>query len=221
MNNSWWGKPEYSGIKVLVLVVVIAVAGYFVYQSQHKDALSNTGAAGTLANSAGVTGSCMGVTLHPAIDTSFTATNVTHGDLGDTVALFKLYNDAPCVYNLKTLRFNFMPNVGSASAMAAYSAPVLKNIIVKVNGVAFGTPVSAPVGPAHVMNFTATSTVVIPASSLTNTIEVIADIDPLAPASDSFKVRMTGMTALNTFTTAVYNWLPTGIPVVSPLLTIL
>lgn len=221
MNSSWWGKPENNGIKVILLIIIIAVAGYFIYQNQHKNALSNTGAAGTLANSAGVAGSCMGVTLHPVPDTSFTATNVTHGDLGDTIALFKLYNDAPCVYNLKTLRFNFMPNVGSASAMALYTAPVLKNITVKVNGVVFGTPVLVPTGPGHVMNFTATSTVVIPASSLTNSIEVIADIDPLAPVSDSFKVRMTGMTALNTFTTAVFNWVPSGIPVVSNLLTIL
>jgi hypothetical protein len=219
MNNSWWGKPENNGIKAIILIVVIAIAGYFIYQNQQTKSLENTGAV-ALKNSS-VPGSCMDIQLHPVPDTLFTATNVTHGVPATTVALFKVYNDTPCVYDLKTLRFNFMPNVGSAAAMAAYSAPVLKNITVKVNGVAFGTTLSAPVGPAHTMNFIATSPAILSASSLTNSIEVVADIDPLAPTSDSFKIRMTGMSALNTTTSMTYNW-PSAIrPAISNLLTIL
>lgn len=217
MNSSWWGKPENNGIKVIFLIIIITIAGYLIYQNQQKNALLNTGA---VANS--MTGACMGIKLHPVANTSFTATTVTRGGIAETVAKFNLYNDSTCSYDLKTLRFNFVPNIpGGGSAIAAYTAPVLKNITVLVNGVAFGTMVPAPIGPAHTMNFVATSPITIPASSLTNSIEVVADIDPLAPMDDSFKIRMTGLTALNMSTMILFNWSPAGRPTVSNSFTIL
>ncbi len=42
MSNWNWGKPEYNGIKVLILVLVLAFMGYFVFNSMHNNSLENT-----------------------------------------------------------------------------------------------------------------------------------------------------------------------------------
>lgn len=42
MNASWWKGPEYNGVKVIVLVAIIALAGYFAYNGVQSDSLSNT-----------------------------------------------------------------------------------------------------------------------------------------------------------------------------------
>lgn len=43
MNASWWKGPEYNGVKVIVLVAIIALAGYFIYSNMQQGSLDNTG----------------------------------------------------------------------------------------------------------------------------------------------------------------------------------
>ena len=83
--SSWWGKPEYNGIKALVLVVVVVGAGYFVYNSMQQNALENTGQVGSKTpggSGSGSTGSATGVGTggNPAAGTaSGTASGTSKG----------------------------------------------------------------------------------------------------------------------------------------------
>ncbi len=61
MNPSWWGRPEYNGIKVLILAVVVAGAGYFAYNSSHNNGVDSSGqvvksGSGTINGSTTATG---------------------------------------------------------------------------------------------------------------------------------------------------------------------
>ncbi len=70
--SSNWGGPEYNGVKVLVLAIVVGFAGYFVYNSMHKNAVENTGQV-IDANSA----SAMNVATGPGLGFSIVVTGKT------------------------------------------------------------------------------------------------------------------------------------------------
>lgn len=53
MNQSWWKGPEYNGIKVIVIVLVVALAGYFAYNGVQSDSLGNTAQLGKGKNPGG------------------------------------------------------------------------------------------------------------------------------------------------------------------------
>lgn len=57
MNQSWWKGPEYNGIKVIVVVLVVALAGYFAYNGIQSDSLGNTAQLGKGKNPGGGRGS--------------------------------------------------------------------------------------------------------------------------------------------------------------------
>ena len=41
--KTWWGKPEYNGIKALIFVAIAAILGYFVFNYMHTGSLLGTG----------------------------------------------------------------------------------------------------------------------------------------------------------------------------------
>lgn len=221
---NFWKNPENNPVKVIVLVVIIALCGYFIYKSKQSAPLANTGA---VASSAAVAGACSGFIPHLSADPSFTATTVAHGTPNTVIAAFLLNNDSLCAYNLKGMRFAlhaFPAGIISAAGGGSYTAPVLSNIKLAVNGVPFGATVtSVGPGPMHFIPFVSTVAVPIAPSTYANTVVVTADVVPLAIVGDAFMLKLQNMTATNVTTGALYSYalLPGVSAVWSTLLTIL
>ena len=51
---SFWNNPENNSLKTIIIVVVIAVLGYFVYTYMQKDSLSGEGRVINIVNPANV-----------------------------------------------------------------------------------------------------------------------------------------------------------------------
>lgn len=158
---SFFSNPENNGLKVLLLVVLVGVAGFFVYNTEEHNALRNTASVGTLVlrgstsgtgvgigtgttgtgtRAVGTLGPCTGITaaslpgatLAPTTDAAFTATTVRPGDVNTVIGQFTINNDTPCKYSLGALGFSFIPSVATTN--------MVSNIAVYTTTGPLGTP---------------------------------------------------------------------------------
>lgn len=94
---NFWNNPENNSIKITVLVIVIVIAGFFIYQHFHGDALSGTGKVIDTSVKASPS-SPASTTLAP---TNITATSVVfHGivaatDVSNTATVNFMYGTTP------------------------------------------------------------------------------------------------------------------------------
>ncbi len=126
MANKWWSGPEYNGIKAIILIVVIALAGYFVYNTMHQNSLENAGRVATdttgTTGGSGTTGGTSG--RKPGGNPGTTGTGTTTGrgfcgDPGIAIALTTTLGGGPTPTSVTTATGGVTyPGVGISSATA-------------------------------------------------------------------------------------------------------
>jgi len=93
MHASWLGKPEYNGIKVLLLALLLAVFGYFVFNYMNTGTLLGTGQ--VLQTGASLTASQNPITGVPAVaTTSATAITAASATLAGSVPQASMLGNA-------------------------------------------------------------------------------------------------------------------------------
>ena len=210
----FWNNPENNSIKVLVLVAVIAVAGYFAYSNVQGDPLKNTGA---VTSTTSKKSACGTVALAMAPDPTFTATTVNSATPNNVIGRFIISNPTKCSVALKTIVFSLPVSTPTGKASA------LRDIRVMSGGMQFGKTLSLTgPAPAYQMPFASVtlSGLAVPAGSSV-TVEVVSGV-AFGTAGGTFQVQMFRLAGYEIGTGVLYAWLHTSGPkILSNLLTIL
>ncbi len=217
-------KPEYTPIKVIVLVIVLALAGYFVFASFHSEP-GNTGQVakkGTPVSTTTTKTSLQGtysktcddtvlsVTLDPSFVPGSSATNMslnsgTYPNTNVALGTFRLTNPSPCPMTVHMMKFATHP---SLVVSPNYSALQNIRLTVASTGAAFAAPVAFTSGwnpatgtwatPSDLtgsVTFTATTPVLIPAFS-SEDFKFVADGRNVAPPT-TVSIQLVEMHAMN------------------------
>jgi len=204
---SFWNNPENNSLKVLLLVILAGIAGYFISGAVHRNSLSSTGSVGILTTGSGssasasamrTSGACTGgPTLALNADPALTATTVTHGDVGDVIGQFLIHNDTPCKYTVTGIKFVFLPSIPSA--------PMVSTLSLTADGVAFGATLAHPATDGSLTFVSTTGGIHFPPYS-TQTLVVKSNILPAAPVGQTFKVQLDALRGTNDTLHTLYSW---------------
>ena len=239
---AFWKNPDSNGVKSLVVVVVLALAAFFVYKSMHTNALSNTGSVGvpptavgsgsgsgsgsgtgTGTTVAGTTWTCStttaassGGTLVITPDPLFLSGNLTHGSTG-TLGQFVVSNPTACPVTLLRMQFG----LNDTTPTDVFKVAVFSGTSMFGNPILL-VPTSTGI-PNHSLVYTSTTSsgLLVPAGGSV-TLSVQSSIAMTAVIGNSLTVQLYKLAGRDLTGTAPYLWTaPTLSPVISSLMTII
>ncbi len=216
---NYWKSSESNPVKAILLIAVIALAGYFIYANAHERALRNTaqvtpadqqkkkGGEGERGSRCldGVAAGTLVPALGPAFPVTTVRTSTQAGGRNQVRGIFTLRNPGECPMKLTDVSFSIDTDLAGVW-------PPMQNIRLFVATTPFGASLPFPAAdpscgagnPPCILSFSNPSGQVINPGA-TVQLRVVSDALNV-PGGHYFAVRLDSLKAIDMLTSAIFSW---------------